>query len=301
MPVLMLMTLGYSARSKSRLHESIMFIKTPEQLRAAGKEYFHCDGALRTVRYLTKPDGMGFSVSDVYCSAGFDEILWYKHHWEANYIVAGRGILEEISSNKTWELEPGMVYTVGPKDRHRIHAMDDIHAISIFNPPLSGDETYDEDGSFEPSGELLLGPGTLSVKYLDELRAAGREKVVAGGSARSIRILLQEDNVGFTLCDVNLDRGNKSVLWYKHHWEANYILHGRGEVSDLSSDEQWVLQPGVMYIVGPEDRHSIEALTDIHLISIFNPPLQGDEQHDEKGTLSASGPLPPGMAATGEK
>jgi hypothetical protein len=50
-----------------------------------------------------------------------------------------------------------------------------------------------------------------------------------------------------------------------------------------------------MYIVGPDDRHSIEAVSDLHLISIFNPPLQGDEQHDEEGTLPSSGPLPPGM------
>ena len=273
-----------------------MFIKTAEKLRAAGKEYFHCDDALRSIEYLTKPDGLGFSVSDVYCSAGLEEVLWYKHHWEANYIIAGRGILEEISSGKEWELEPGMVYTVGPKDRHRFHAIDDVHAISIFNPPLSGDEIYDEDGSLEATGEVLPGPGTMSVKVLDELRATGREKTVAGGSAQSVRILLQEDKVGFTLCDVILARGNKNILWYKHHWEANYILQGRGKVLDLSTGEQWALEPGVMYIVGPKDRHSIEALTDLHLISIFNPPLQGNEQHDVEGTLPASGPLPPGMA-----
>ena len=271
-----------------------MLIKTPERLGATGNEYSHCDGALREIVYLTKLDGLGFSVSDVYCSAGFDEVLWYKHHWEANYIISGRGIVEELSSSKEWELEPGMVYTVGPKDRHRFRALDDVHAISIFNPPLSGDETYDEDGSLEPTGEILPGPGTMTVKYLDELRAAGREKTVAGGSARSIRILLQEDNVGFTLCDVNLASGNKNVLWYKHHWEANYILQGHGKVSDLSTGEQWALEPSVMYIVGPQDRHSMEALTDLHLISIFNPPLEGSEQHDAEGTLPASGPLPSG-------
>ncbi len=198
-----------------------MFIKTPENLRETGKEYFLCDDALRTIRYLTKTDGLGFSVSDVFCSAGLDEVLWYKHHWEAVYIVAGRGTLEEISSGQQWELEPGMVYTVGPKDRHRFRAVDNVHAIAIFNPPLSGDETYDEDGSFEPSGEIPSGPGTMLVKSLNSLRADGREKVVAGGSARSIRILLQEDKVGFTLCDVNLARGNRNVLWYKNHWEAN--------------------------------------------------------------------------------
>ena len=272
-----------------------MFVKTLTELKANGKELVEFDGKLRAVSFLAKSDGMGFSVEDVRCAAGLDEVLWYKHHWEANYIVEGSGTLEELSSGQVWQLEPGDVYTVGPKDRHRVRIEQYLYAISIFNPPLTGAEAYDEDGSLEPSGEVLPGRGTLFVKQLDELREAGREKIVAGGSAKSIRILLQEDKVGFTLCDVRLAAGNKAVLWYKHHWEANYILHGRGIVSDLTSGESWPLESGTMYIVGPDDRHSIEAVSDLHLISIFNPPLQGDEQHDEEGTLPSSGPLPPGM------
>ncbi len=272
-----------------------MFVKTLTELKKNGEEVVHCDGRLRAIRFLTKLDGMGFSVSDVRCSAGLDEVLWYKHHWEANYVVEGSGTLEELSSGQVWQLKPGDVYTVGPKDRHRVRVEQDLQAVSIFNPPLTGTEGYDRDGSFEPSGEVLPGRGTLFIKRLDELCTAGREKVVAGGSAKSIRILLQEDQVGFTLCDVRLATGNKTVLWYKHHWEANYILHGSGIASDLTSGESWPLEPGTMYIVGPDDRHSIEAVSDLHLISIFNPPLQGDEQHDEEGTLPSSGPLPPGM------
>ena len=272
-----------------------MFVKTLTELKASGKELVEFDGKLRAVSFLAKSDGMGFSVEDVRCAAGLDEVLWYKHHWEANYIVEGSGTLEELSSGQVWQLEPGDVYTVGPKDRHRVRIEQYLYAISIFNPPLTGAEAYDEDGSLEPSGEVLPGRGTLFVKQLDELREAGREKIVAGGSAKSIRILLQEDKVGFTLCDVRLAAGNKAVLWYKHHWEANYILHGRGVVSDLTSGESWPLEPGTMYIVGPDDRHSIEAISDLHLISIFNPPLHGNEQHDDEGTLPSSGPLPLGM------
>jgi L-ectoine synthase len=238
---------------------------------------------------------VGFTLCDVRLAAGNKTVLWYKHHWEANYIVEGNATLEDLSSGQVWSLEPGVVYTVGPKDRHRVRVEQDSHVISIFNPPLTGTEGYDEDGSFQPSGEVLPGRGTLFVKRLDELRRAGREKVVAGGSAKSIRMLLQEDKVGFTLCDVRLAAGNKAVLWYKHHWEANYILSGRGIVSDLTSGKSWSLESGAMYIVGPDDRHSIEAVSDLHLISLFNPPLQGDEQHDEDGTLPSSGSLPPGM------
>jgi hypothetical protein len=60
----------------------------------------------------------------------------------------------------------------------------------------------------------------MLVKTLAALREAGREKIIAGGSARTLRILLKEDRVGFTLCDVNLAAGNRNTLWYKNHWEA---------------------------------------------------------------------------------
>lgn len=272
-----------------------MFVKTEQQVKAQGNEYFHCDGNLRDLAYLTKADGMGFSISDVYCTAGFSETLWYKHHWEVNYIATGRAKLQEASSGREWELLPGTVFVVGPNDRHHFHAIDEIHAISVFNPPLAGDENYDEDGALEPTGPILPGPGRMQVMNTEDLRDAGHEKIVAGGSARSVRVILQEHNVGFTLCDVKLAEGSSNLLWYKNHWEANYVLSGRGKVSDLSTGESWALAPGVMYIVGPEDRHSMEAETDLHLISVFNPPLFGDEQHDAEGTLPPTGPLPPGM------
>ncbi len=273
-----------------------MFVQTLDDLKAAGMQEIHCDGALRTIDFLLKDDGMGFTISDVRCTAGLDEVLWYKHHWEANYIVAGTGLLEDLSTGQTWPMEPGVIYVVGPKDRHRFRADTELHAFSIFNPPLLvADTPYDEDGSLSPTGDVPPGPGVLTVKRLDELRAAGREMAVAGGSARSIRVLLQEDQLGFTLCDVRMDAGNRNELWYKHHWEANIILEGRGTVSDLNTGESWPLKSGTIYIVGPDDRHSMEAVSDLHLISIFNPPLRGDEQHDKEGTLPSSGPLPPGM------
>jgi L-ectoine synthase len=273
-----------------------MFVFTLDDLRAAGKEEVHGNGSFRTIDFLLKNDGMGFTISDVRCAAGLDEILWYKNHWEANYIVSGTGLLEDLANGQTWPLKPGVIYVVGPAHRHRFCADTDLHNFSFLNPPLlASDMQYDEDGSIGPTGELPPGPGEMVVMHVNELRAAGREKVIAGGSARSIRALTQKDQLGFTLCDVRLDAGNRSELWYKHHWEANIVLDGQGTVTDLGTDESWPLAPEAVYVVGPDDRHSVESETDLHLLSLFNPPLQGDEQHDEEGTLPPSGPLPPGM------
>ena len=102
----------------------------------------------------------------------------------------------------------------------------------------------------------------MIIKRLQDLKAAGREKLVAGGSARTVRFLTQEDGRGFTMADVRLAAGQQNFLWYKHHWEANYILEGRGEVRDLATGQTWTPEPGVMYIVGPQDRHGMTAITD---------------------------------------
>ena len=56
----------------------------------------------------------------------------------------------------------------------------------------------------------------------------------------------------------------------------------------------WKLEPSMAYNVGPEDRHRVRAHADMHLVSMFCPPLVGNEQHDEDGALAPSGPVPPG-------
>ena len=78
-----------------------MFVTTLENLKAAGKQEIHCDGALRSIDFLLKDDGMGFTISDLRCTAGLDEVLWYKHHWEATSIVEGYGLLEDLSNSLT--------------------------------------------------------------------------------------------------------------------------------------------------------------------------------------------------------
>jgi hypothetical protein len=44
-----------------------MFVQTLDELITAGRQNVFCDGALRSVRFLLKGDGMGFSMSDVRC------------------------------------------------------------------------------------------------------------------------------------------------------------------------------------------------------------------------------------------
>ncbi len=106
----------------------------------------------------------------------------------------------------------------GSPSRHRFRADTDLHYFRFLTPALlASDIGYDEDGTTGPAGDIPPGPGEMLVMHVDELRAAGREKVVTGGSARTTRALTQKDQLGFSLSDVWLDAGNRSELWYKHH------------------------------------------------------------------------------------
>ena len=97
-----------------------MFLRRVDEMRAAGKEIVTANGQAHVVRALTKSDGLGFSFSDVNLTAGASTVLWYKHHWEANYIVSGTGLVEDLNTGESWKLEADMAYNVGPKDRHRL-------------------------------------------------------------------------------------------------------------------------------------------------------------------------------------
>ena len=81
--------------------------------------------------------------------------------------------------------------------------------------------------------------------------------------------------------------------WYKNHVAANYILEGEATVEDLTTGENWQLGPGSLYVVGPHDRHSLKTKGAIYIMSVFNPPLKGDETHNDDGSYSPSGEVPP--------
>ena len=271
-----------------------MFIRTLDELAAAGRIKSLVNDTTRSARFLTAADGMGFSYNENRVAKGSDATLWYKHHWEANYIISGRGELTDLSNGQKWVLEAGVLYVVGPNDRHRFHVTEDEHHVSIFCPPLRGDERHDKDGAYESSGPIEKTDRRMFVKRADEMRKAGKEMIAANGQARTIRMLTKADGLGFGFSDVHFKAGAEALLWYKHHWEANHIIAGTGEVTDLTTGESWKLEPSMAYNVGPKDRHRVRATTDIHLVSVFCPPLVGNEQHDKDGALGPSGPVPPG-------
>ena len=271
-----------------------MFVRTLDDVIAAGRLKELQAGDTRSARYLTASDGMGFSFHVNRCRASPAHLLWYKHHWEANYIISGKVRVADLTSGESWVVGAGDLYQVGPNDRHHFEVLEDDVHVSVFCPALRGDEAHDADGSYSASGPVPETDRRMFIRRVGQMRANGEEMVVANGGARSVRALTAADGMGFSVSDVRFSAGAVVDLWYKHHWEANYILSGTGRVDDRGTGESWPLEPGSLYNVGPKDRHRVTSETDLHLVSVFCPPLRGDEQHDADGALEPGGPVPPG-------
>ena len=273
-----------------------MFVRTLEDLRGTDKELRSTDagGELHSVRILTQEDGCGFSVSDVKLKGNRTLTLHYKNHVEANLVVGGQVGLENLSTGEKWTVTPGMLYVVGPKDRHRIVAEPDAHIMSVFSPAITGTERHDADGAFEPTGDIppaWQGESGRTMFVMSEDDA--HKLMISHGRTPASRYLLLKDECGFTVSTPRGRAGNESNLWYKNHVEANYVIDGEMTLEEVATGQKWELSPGAIYIVGPNDRHISRAKTNTYILSVFNPPIYGHETHDADGSYPPSGDIPP--------
>jgi L-ectoine synthase len=100
-------------------------------------------------RLLLSGDGMGFSLSDTIIKPGSEQRLHYKHHLEANYCISGRGEVVDLKTGRTFPIAPGTLYALDQHDEHILRAIDgDLRIVCVFNPPLSGQERHQADGSY---------------------------------------------------------------------------------------------------------------------------------------------------------
>ena len=105
------------------------------------------------------------------------------------------------------------------------------------------------------------------------------------GAFVSSRLLLQRDGMGFGLHHTLIHEGGPYHWHYKHHQEACYCVSGRGILAEATTGgRSWEITPGSMYILDDFSAHSFLALTDVVLISVFNPPCVGSEVHQGDGS-----------------
>jgi len=111
----------------------------------------------------------------------------------------------------------------------------------------------------------------------------GTERDVAGGSWRSKRIVLAGDGVGFSFHETTIDSGAVCEFHYQHHVEAVWVVEGSGTITDHETGAQYRLSPGTMYLLDGHERHRVTCHRQLRMFCVFNPPVTGQEIHDETG------------------
>ena len=123
----------------------------------------------------------------------------------------------------------------------------------------------------------------MIVRTVEDLKTLGsyREKPGVWSSAR---YLLRRDAMGFTLTQTTVAAGASQTMQYKNHVQANLIIEGEGDLTDLATGTVYRLMPGTMYALDEHDRHRIDATTYMRIVCVFSPALAGPETHDEDGS-----------------
>ncbi|CAJ1580364.1 ectoine synthase [[Mycobacterium] wendilense] len=116
----------------------------------------------------------------------------------------------------------------------------------------------------------------------------GTERDVADAAWRSKRIILAGDGVGFSFHETTINANSVSEFQYRHHVEAVWVVEGAGVLTNLENGDEFKLEPGTMYLLDGHEKHRVTCHEQLRMLCVFNPPVTGQEVHDETGTYPPS-------------
>lgn len=101
-----------------------------------------------SVRLLLAGDKMGFSfhITTIYADAELR--LHYKNHLESVYCISGEGSIEDLATGEVHDIRPGVMYALDQHDQHILRGKTEMVMACCFNPPVTGREVHQEDGSY---------------------------------------------------------------------------------------------------------------------------------------------------------
>lgn len=123
-----------------------MIVKSLEDLVGTEDETYAENWSSR--RFILKKDGVGFSMNDTIIKAGTENYFWYKNHIEAVYCIEGEGTIEKVETGDVYDIKAGTMYLLDEHDKHILRAKTQMRMVCVFNPPLVGKETHNEEGYY---------------------------------------------------------------------------------------------------------------------------------------------------------
>jgi L-ectoine synthase len=130
----------------------------------------------------------------------------------------------------------------------------------------------------------------MKIVKIGDIKNTDRDVKCPHGGFSSYRVLLEKDNMGFSLHKTVIPKNGWQHWHYKNHLEACYCIKGVGQIKSLEDPLGTVheISPDTIYVLDKHDDHMFRALTDeVVLISVFNPPVKGDEVHDKDGSYKS--------------
>ena len=123
----------------------------------------------------------------------------------------------------------------------------------------------------------------MIVRNLSDANQSSRRIVSPEGSWESTRLLLKEDQMGFSFHITTIYEGADFQMHYQNHLESVYCISGEGEVESLEDGKKYPIAPGTIYNLDKHDKHILRATTEMKMACVFNPPLNGMEVHNAEG------------------
>lgn len=125
------------------------------------------------------------------------------------------------------------------------------------------------------------------MKIIEIEQLYGTKREVDGVGFKSLRAILAKDGMGFSMHKTIIQKGGPYHWHYQNHLEACYCVAGSGTLTNLKTSQKWEIIPDMVYVLDEHDDHTFEADETTVLISVFNPPVVGDEIHDEEGNYKS--------------
>ena len=114
--------------------------------------------------------------------------------------------------------------------------------------------------------------------------AENSDRRVVTKTWESTRMLLKEDNMGFSFHITTIYANTETHIWNQNHLESVYCMSGNGEIETLADGKVYPIEAGTLYILDKHDEHLLRGGSeDMKMACVFNPPLNGKEVHDENG------------------
>jgi L-ectoine synthase len=131
----------------------------------------------------------------------------------------------------------------------------------------------------------------MIVRTLQQAENTERRVEDPNGNWDSVRLLLKDDNMGFSFHITTIYAGADFQMHYQNHLESVYCMSGEGEVETLDDgmgdnsdgNSTYPISPGTIYILDKHDKHILRAFTEMKMACVFNPPVTGDEVHNADG------------------